>query len=65
MISYGSTNFENFKRSNISRSEFSFYAEPLNTSGRRYSEIYEITNFKLQWFSSFVHIVLLSRLDYF
>jgi hypothetical protein len=46
-ISYGSTDFENFKRSNISRSKFSSCAEPLNTSGRRYSMIYEITNFKL------------------
>jgi hypothetical protein len=62
MISYGSADFENFKRSNISRSEFSFYAEPLNTSSRGYSEIYKVTNFKLQWFSSFVCIALFLRL---
>jgi hypothetical protein len=64
VISYGSTDFENFKRSNISRSEFSFYAEPLNTSGRRYSEIYEIIMvFFICPCSSFVEIRL--PLDYF
>jgi hypothetical protein len=36
MISYGSTSFKNFKRSNVSRSEFSFHTKSLNTSGRRY-----------------------------
>jgi hypothetical protein len=63
MISYGSTSFKNFKRSNVSRSEFSFYTKPLNTSGRRYPEIYKVTNFKLQWFPSFVSVALLSRLS--
>jgi hypothetical protein len=69
MISYGSTDFENFKRSNISRSEFSFYAEPLNTSGRRYLEVYEIAQLQIVMVSfvcprsSFVEIGL--PLDYF
>jgi hypothetical protein len=40
MVSYGSTDFENFKVSDVSRSKFPFYAEPLNTSSRRYSKIY-------------------------
>jgi hypothetical protein len=35
-ISYRSTSFKNFKRSNIPRSEFSFDTKPLNTLGRRY-----------------------------
>jgi len=47
MIGYWTTSFDNFKWSNISRSKFSFYAETLNASGRRYSEIYKITYFKL------------------
>jgi hypothetical protein len=40
MISYGSTNFDNIKGSNVSRGKFSCYAKPLNTSSRRYSKIY-------------------------
>jgi hypothetical protein len=60
MISYGSTDFENFKRSNISRSEFSFYAEPLNISGRRYLEIYEITNYiGFAWMIVYFYIIIL------
>jgi hypothetical protein len=47
MVSYGSTDFKNFKGSDISRGEFSFYAEPLNTSSRRYSKIYEVSNLEL------------------
>jgi hypothetical protein len=46
MVSYGSTDFENFKGSDVSRSKFPFYAEPLNTSGRRYSKIYVTPGFK-------------------
>jgi hypothetical protein len=46
-ISYGSTDFENFKGSDVSRSKFPFYAEPLNTSGRRYSKVYKVSDLKL------------------
>jgi hypothetical protein len=47
MVSYGSTDLENFKWSDISRGEFSFYAEPLNTSSRKYSKIYKVSNLEL------------------
>jgi hypothetical protein len=47
MISYGSINFDNLKGSDVSRGKFSFYAEPLNTSSRRYLKIYEVSNLKL------------------
>jgi hypothetical protein len=47
MICYGSTNFYNLKGSDISRGKFSFYAEPLDTSSRRYSKIYEVSNLEL------------------
>jgi hypothetical protein len=47
MISYGFTNFDDFKGSNISRGKFSFYAKPLNTSSRRYLKIYEVSNLEL------------------
>jgi hypothetical protein len=47
MISYGSTNFDDFKGSDISRGMFFFYAEPLNTSSRRYSKIHEVSNLEL------------------
>jgi hypothetical protein len=47
MISYGSTNFDDFKGSNISMSKLPFYAKPLNTSSRRYSKIYEVSNLEL------------------
>jgi hypothetical protein len=47
MISYGSTDFDNFKGSDVSRSKLPFYAEPLNTSSRRYSKIHEVSNLKL------------------
>jgi hypothetical protein len=46
-VSYGSTDFKNFKGSDITRSKFPFYAEPLNTSGRGYSKIDEISDLKL------------------
>jgi hypothetical protein len=46
-ISYGSIDFDNFKGSNMSRGKFSFYAEPLNTSSRRYLKIYEVSDLKL------------------
>jgi hypothetical protein len=46
-ISYGSTDFENFKGSDVSRSKLPFYAEPLNTSGRRYSKIDEVSDLEL------------------
>jgi hypothetical protein len=46
-ISYGSTDFKNFKGPDVSRSKFPFYAEPLNTSGRRYSKIDKVSNLKL------------------
>jgi hypothetical protein len=46
-ISYRSTDFKDFKGSDVSRSKFPFYAEPLNTSGRRYSKIYEVSDLKL------------------
>jgi hypothetical protein len=46
-LSYRSTDFENFKGSDISRSKFSFSAEPLNTSSRRNSKIYEVSNLEL------------------
>jgi hypothetical protein len=45
-ISYGSTDFKDFKGSDVSRSKFPFYAEPLNTSGRRDSKIYEVSDLK-------------------
>jgi hypothetical protein len=47
MVSYGSTDFKDFKESDVSRSKFPFYAEPLNTSSRRYSKIYEVSDLKL------------------
>jgi hypothetical protein len=65
MISYGSTNFDDFKGSNISRGKFSFYAEPLNTSSRRYSEIHEVSNLELYWSPSYVSVAFLSRLGCF
>jgi hypothetical protein len=46
-VSYGSTDSKDFKRSDVSRSKFPFYAEPLNTPSRRYSKIYEVSNLKL------------------
>jgi hypothetical protein len=46
-ISYGSTDFEDFKGSDVSRSKFAFYAEPLNTSSGRYLKIYEVSNLEL------------------
>jgi hypothetical protein len=62
MISYGSTDFGNFKGSDITRSKFPFYAEPLNTSGRRYSKINEVSDLELYRSSSDVSVALLSRL---
>jgi hypothetical protein len=47
MVSYGYTDFKDFKGSDVLRSKFPFYAEPLNTSGRRYSKIYEVSDLKL------------------
>jgi hypothetical protein len=47
MICYGSTNFDDFKGSDISRGKFSFYPEPLNTSSRRYSKIHKVSNLEL------------------
>jgi hypothetical protein len=47
MISYKSTDFKDFKGSDVPRSKLPFYAEPLNTSGRRYSEIYEVSDLTL------------------
>jgi hypothetical protein len=47
MVSYGSTNFKDFKGSDVSGSKFPFYAEPLNTSSRRYPKIYEVSDLKL------------------
>jgi hypothetical protein len=47
MVSHGSTDFKNFKGSNVLRSKFPFYAEPLNTPGRRYSKVYEVSDLKL------------------
>jgi hypothetical protein len=47
MIRYGSIDFYNLEGSDISRGKFSFYAEPLNTSSRRYSKIYEVSNLEL------------------
>jgi hypothetical protein len=47
MVSYGSIDFNDFKGSDVSRSKFLFYAEPLNTSGRGYPKIDEISDFKL------------------
>jgi hypothetical protein len=46
-VSYGSTDLKDFKRSDVSRSKFPFYTESLNTSGRRYSKIYEVSDLKL------------------
>jgi hypothetical protein len=46
-VSYVSTDFKDFKGSDVSRSKFPFYAEHLNTSSRRYSKIYEVSNLKL------------------
>jgi hypothetical protein len=62
MISYGSTDFKDFKGSDVSRSKCSFYAEPLNASGRRYSKIYEVSDLKLQGSSSYIRVAFLSRL---
>jgi hypothetical protein len=47
MVSYGSIDFENFKGSDVARSKFSFYAEPLNTSSRRCSNVHEVSDLKL------------------
>jgi hypothetical protein len=47
MISYGSTDFDDFKGSNISSGKLPFYAKSLNTSSRRYSKIYEASNLEL------------------
>jgi hypothetical protein len=47
MVSYGSTVFKDFKGSDVSRSKFPFYTEPLSTSSRRYSKIYEVSDLKL------------------
>jgi hypothetical protein len=47
MVSYGSTDFKDFKGSDVTRGKFSFYAEPLNTLSRRYSKIYEVSDLKL------------------
>jgi hypothetical protein len=64
MTSYGSTDFKNFKGSDVSRSKLSFYTEPLNTSGRRYSKIDEVSDLELYRSSSDVRVALLSRLGY-
>jgi hypothetical protein len=47
MVSYGSADFKDFKGSDVSGSKFPFYAKPLNTSSRRYSKIYKVSNLKL------------------
>jgi hypothetical protein len=47
MICYGSTDFDNIKGSDKSGGKLSFYAEPLNTSSRRYSKIHEVSNLEL------------------
>jgi hypothetical protein len=47
MVGYGSTDFENFKGSDIPRGEFSLYAEPLNTLSGRYWKIYEVSTLEL------------------
>jgi hypothetical protein len=62
MISYGSADFGNFKGSNITRSKFPFYVKPLNTSGRRYSKIDEVSDLELYWSSSDVGVAFLPRL---
>jgi hypothetical protein len=46
-VSYGSIDFKDFKGSDVPRSKFPFYAEPLNTSSRRHSKIYKVSNLKL------------------
>jgi hypothetical protein len=46
-VSYGSTDFKDFEGSDVSRSKFPFYAEPLNTSGRRYSKIDKVSDLKM------------------
>jgi hypothetical protein len=45
-VSYRSTDFKDFKGSDITRSKFPFYAEPLNTPGRRYSKVYKVSDLK-------------------
>jgi hypothetical protein len=45
--SYGSTDFKDFKGSDITRGKFPFYAEPLDTSGRRYLKVYEVSDLEL------------------
>jgi hypothetical protein len=47
MASYRSTDFKDFKGSDVAGSKFPFYAEPLNTSGTRYSKIDEVSDLKL------------------
>jgi hypothetical protein len=59
-ISYGSADFEDFKGSDISRGEFSLYAEPLDTSSRRYSEVYKVSDLELYRSPSDVSVAFLS-----
>jgi hypothetical protein len=61
-VSYEFIDLENFKGSDISRGEFSFYAEPLNTSSRRYSNIYKVSNLEPLRSPSYVSVDFLSRL---
>ena len=46
-VSNQTTSFDDFKWSDVSGCQFPFYAEALNTSSRRYSQIYEIPYLEL------------------
>jgi hypothetical protein len=64
-VSYWATDFKDFDWSDISGCQLPFYAETLNTFGRRYSEIDKIPYLELQRFSSLICIAYLSGLGYF
>jgi hypothetical protein len=64
-VSHWATDFKDLKRFDISGCELPFYAEALNTLGRRYSKINKISYLELQRFPSFICIAFLSGLSYF
>jgi hypothetical protein len=61
-VSHWATYFKDFEWSDISGCYLPFYAETLNTFGRKYSERDKIPYLELQGLSSLICITFLSRL---
>jgi hypothetical protein len=64
-VSHWAIDFKDLEGSDISGCKLPFYAETLNTLGRRYSEIDKISYLELQRFPSSICIAFLSGLSCF